>query len=111
MQSYAPALGRTVKLPATIRALRKNSHGTEYGLQYELNSETLRNEAVAFAFGDSKRWEFFQMRRTRPMGFGRAASIILSLIWYPILLHTRFIYTHLMERSNARPGLKEHNNA
>lgn len=110
LQSYAPALGHNVVLPATIRAVRQKSYGCEYGLQFQLDSEALRNEAVAFAFGDTKRWEFFQMRRSRPMQFGKAARIILSLIWYPITLHTRFVYKTLMERF-ARSGLKENTHA
>lgn len=110
VQAYAPALDRTITLPARIRTIEQKDSGNEYGLQFLLENEQQRNQAVAFAFGDTGRWEYFQMRRTRPMSFGIALRIVFSLIWHPILIHIRFIYLNIKNRFVQNPR-KENINA
>ncbi len=98
IRSFAPALDRTVTLPARIRTIEPHGSGNELGVQFVPQNERQSNEAVAFAFGDTRRWEFFQMRRTRPIHFGNALGLVMSLIWYPALIHIRFIYQHTKNR-------------
>ncbi len=98
VKSFDLALERTVVLPARICTIEHQNSGTEYGLQFVLENEQQINQSVAFAFGDTRRWEFFQMRRTRPMHFSSALRIILGLIWYPPLIHIRFLYQNIKSR-------------
>jgi len=86
LRAYCHALNRTVSLPATVRT---RSSGTPIGLgvQFERDTQLAADETVAFAYGDSARWLFFQERRSRPISFYQAAIMMFSLVWRPFFLH------------------------
>lgn len=100
--SHSPAMENEIRLPAAVRAVIPKPYGAELGIQFLPKSEAHANDAVLFAFGDSRRWSFFQNRRLRPMPFFQAARLVLRLIWYPVLLHFHFYYTSLKRALGAQ---------
>lgn len=97
-RSRSPVMAYEVELPAIIRAVIKTPYGTELGVQFVPEEEKQLNDSVVFAYGDSRRWIHFQERRLRPLPFSRAARMVLSLTWYPVLLHLRF-YTSRFKKA------------
>ncbi len=86
--AYAHALQRPIELPARVRT-RSSDDGLVIGVAFD-NLEPARiDEAVAFAYGDSARWLYFQERRARPITFFQGLTIMLSLVWRPFFLHLK----------------------
>ena len=94
---YAHALGRFVDLPVTVRMVSGGDRPA-LGLEFSGEGEQSANDVVAFAYGDSARWLFFQQRRSRPVAFHQAFAMMLSLVWRPFFLHVRTI---LEQRKHA----------
>lgn len=94
---HSYALGRSISLPIRFRS--RSEGGVELGVQFDDLSPQQADEAVAFAYGDSARWLYFQERRSRPITFSRGLGMMLSLIWRPFLLHA----LAMMPRRELRP--------
>ncbi|WP_232365091.1 hypothetical protein [Salinimonas marina] len=50
-------------------------------------SEVVRNEIVAFTMGDSRRWQSFQRRRTRPISYLYGVRHVLRVSLRPVFKH------------------------
>ncbi|EHQ53353.1 cellulose synthase catalytic subunit [Ectothiorhodospira sp. PHS-1] len=86
LSAYSHALDRQITLPIRICS-RSEQHGVELGVQFENMNPQQADEAVAFSYGDSARWVYFQERRSRPISFFQGLAMTLSLIWRPFFLH------------------------
>lgn len=98
VQVFSLALERYVVLPAKVQVSKHLESGTEYGLKFLLENDQQMSQAVAFAYGDAGRWEYFRMRRNRRRQFGGALRDVFGRIWYPIMTHIRFVYKSTVER-------------
>ncbi|MEJ2417469.1 MAG: UDP-forming cellulose synthase catalytic subunit [Exilibacterium sp.] len=83
----AHALERAVELPVVIRALTPRC----IGVSFEPASSQSADELVAYVFGDSKRWEYFQFRSTRYMPFGQALKVIGFLAEKSLKQHLKVV--------------------
>ncbi|MFO7594029.1 MAG: UDP-forming cellulose synthase catalytic subunit, partial [Pseudomonadota bacterium] len=98
VHSFSPALGRTIELPARVLTVDARNSGTEYGLQFLLENDHQMSQAVAFAYGDTERWEYFQMRRGRMRNFGSALRDVIGQFRPPILTHIYYVLNNAKER-------------
>jgi cellulose synthase (UDP-forming) len=87
LTAYSPPLGRMVRLPCELRSSHSAGNKVRLGIHFILPDEQTARDAVALVFGDSERWAFFLRRRLRPISFGAAFGIVISLIWRPTLHH------------------------
>jgi cellulose synthase (UDP-forming) len=85
--AFAAALGRDVHLSCEVCAAYPLGRRLALGIRFVRETEEACNHAVALAFGDSARWQYFLDRRSRPVPFGTAFGMILGLIWKPVGLH------------------------
>ncbi|MEJ2445429.1 MAG: hypothetical protein P8Y42_18580, partial [Exilibacterium sp.] len=61
------------------------------GVSFEPASSQSADELVAYVFGDSKRWEYFQFRSTRYMPFGQALKVIGFLAEKSLKQHLKVV--------------------
>jgi cellulose synthase (UDP-forming) len=87
LTSFSQPLGRTVRLPCDLRSIHSAGDKVRLGVHFVLQDEQTARDAVALVFGDSDRWAYFLRRRLRPISFGTALGIVVSLVWRPTLHH------------------------
>lgn len=80
-----PALGRSADLPLTVRAVLPRGIGTEF----RMDEPGAADDAVAFVFGDRRRWQYFQDRRQRKINAGAAMKLFFVLLVEPFREHAR----------------------
>lgn len=89
--AHIHSLDKELEVQAVVRSVLSTDNQHVIGIEFLPQTETEQNNLVAFAYGDSLRWMFFQNRRSRPMPFMRGFKIVFSLIWYPVILHFRYL--------------------
>lgn len=89
--SLVPQAGRMVTLTCEVCSAFPVRRKLALGIRFVPATEAEASDAVALAFGDSARWQFFLDRRIRPIPFLTALSMILGLIWQPVLMHGRML--------------------
>jgi cellulose synthase (UDP-forming) len=87
LTAYSPPLGRQVRVPCDLRSIHSTGNKVRIGVHFDLSDEQTARDAVALVFGDSDRWAYFLRRRLRPISFGAAFAIVVSLVWRPTLHH------------------------
>ncbi len=92
LTSFSPPLGRTVRLPCDLRSIHSAGNKVRLGVHFVLPDEQTARDAVALVFGDSDRWAYFLRRRLRPISFGMALGIVVSLVWRPTLHHIALLF-------------------
>ncbi|GAB3119452.1 UDP-forming cellulose synthase catalytic subunit [Novispirillum itersonii] len=92
LSAPAPQMGRTVTLRCEVCSAFPVRRKLALGIRFVPATEAEASDAVALAFGDSARWQFFLDRRIRPIPFTTALSMILGLIWQPVLMHSRMFF-------------------
>lgn len=94
----AHALGRQVVLPVEVRMVA----GRAVGCAFDFADEERRNQVVAWVFGDSNRWRYFQERRLRKMPAAAALALFFNLLWRPLRDHAAFAARMAMQPLRRR---------
>ncbi|HLO75993.1 MAG TPA: UDP-forming cellulose synthase catalytic subunit [Magnetospirillum sp.] len=91
LSADSPPLGQHVDLPCEVCSAYPLGRFLALGVRFQQNTEEDARQAVALAFGDSARWQFFLDRRMRPVPFMTAFNMIIGLIWKPVGQHLRML--------------------
>jgi cellulose synthase (UDP-forming) len=102
--AYSAPLARNIHVPCRVRALNPLGRRVALGLSFQTASEKVANDVVAFAFGDSARWTFFQQRRHREFPFWTAIRMLGLLVREPVSLHLRILVKHFVDRFSRFRG-------
>ncbi|SHO57507.1 UDP-forming cellulose synthase catalytic subunit [Vibrio quintilis] len=92
---FANALNQQIRILCRVRGQSEQSG--EIRLQFITQNSEDKNKVVAFALGDSARWESFQRRRTRPISYYYGMKQVLTTSFKPVFKH---IWIRLQQRSS-----------
>lgn len=86
---YSHALNREIILP--VRIMSKS--GKSAGAAFQKVDQVTANLAVAYVFGDSGRWRYFEERRQRPLPIRRSLAMFFRALGEPLGRHGRLALT------------------
>ncbi|ANB24954.1 UDP-forming cellulose synthase catalytic subunit [Alteromonas stellipolaris] len=106
LTSWAEALKANVDLH--LKVVEFDSNKKTLRATFNPQSDVERNNVVAYCLCDSRRWQSFQRRRTRPISYWFGMRHVLNVGLGPIFAHLFFLLKKLLLRLKLRTGvLKE----
>ncbi|MDO6568221.1 UDP-forming cellulose synthase catalytic subunit [Alteromonas sp. 1_MG-2023] len=93
LTSWAEALKSNVDL--NIKIVEFNSDNNMLRVRFNPQTDVERNQVVAYCLCDSRRWQSFQRRRTRPISYWFGMRHVLKVGLKPITVHGTFLFKKL----------------
>lgn len=103
LTSWAEALKSNVDLNIDVVDFDKKNKILR--VKFSPRSDIERNQVVAYCLCDSRRWQAFQRRRTRPISYWYGMRHVLHVGLSPIMAHLVFLLKKLFARCSAFFGL------
>ncbi len=92
LEVYSHALGREISLPIVITGIA----GTDVGAAFRKVDSMTADLIVAYVFGDSGRWLYFEERRQRPLPIKNSVRMFFGALYQPLKDHGMFILNSAM---------------
>lgn len=95
---YCQALKREILLPVEIKTVA----GTKVGAAFQITDSRTFDLVVAYVYGDSGRWRYFEERRLRPIPVRKSLRIFFGALSEPLRDHIRYLSRDIAQRMVRR---------